>query len=132
MSYREAELLRNRALRMLDSAKRSLASHDYDIAAFMADQSLQLSLKSRIFDLTGEIPRVHSVRQLLHFLGTTLGESDDVEDFIKKNRSLLIRLEDAYINSRYVPREYERDEVEELVKFAEEAVEFVKHLERKT
>lgn len=88
-------------------------------------------MKSAIFRVTGEIPRVHPIRQLFHIFGTAIDRLDEVEEFIRKSRSLLIRLEDAYINSHCIPREYERDEAGELVTFAEEAVEFVKNLERK-
>jgi len=87
----------------------------------MADQAVQLYVKSIILELTSEIPRVHVLR-------VVLGRSDEVDRFVRENRSLIIRLEDAYISSRYVPREYEKEEVEELVKFAEEAIEFVKSL----
>ncbi len=118
-------------MRMLETAKRSLACGDYDIAAFMADQAVQLYLKSVILELSGEMPRTHSVRQLFNALRTVLGKPDDIDQFVVRSRSLLIRLEDAYINSRYVSREYERDEVEELVGFAEEAIEFVKSLRGK-
>jgi len=41
---------------MLDSAKRSLGSGDYDIAAFMAEQAVQLFLKSMILEVSGEMP----------------------------------------------------------------------------
>lgn len=128
MSYREINLIRDRSLRMLASASRSLLNGDHDIAAFMADQAVQLYLKSVILELTGEVPRVHAVRQLFNGLKAVLGKSDEVDRFVRANRSLLIRLEDAYISSRYIPREYEKDEVEELVKFAEEAIKFVKSL----
>lgn len=128
MSYRGVSLLRDRSLRMLGSAKRSLLGGDYDIAAFMADQAVKLYLKSVILELTGEMPRVHAVRQLFHGLKVVLDRSVEVDRFVRENRSLLIRLEDAYISSRYIPREYEKDKAEELVKFAEEAIEFVKSL----
>jgi len=131
MSHREVDLLTGRAFRMLKSARNALVTGDYDIAAFMADQAVQLYLKSVVFKSTGEIPRVHAIRQLLGILGTALSRSEEVEQFVRKNRSLLIRLEEAYITSRYVPREYEREEVEELVNFAEEAVKFAEHLEGK-
>ena len=116
---------------MLRSAKRSLTDGDYDIAAFMADQAVQLYLKSLILELSGEMPRVHVIRQLFSLLKAVLDRSDEVDRFVRKNRSLLIRLEDAYISSRYVPREYEKEEVEELVKFAEEAIKFVNSLKGK-
>ena len=45
MSYEDVELLKNRALRMLNHAKQSLVDGDYDISVFMADQATQLYLK---------------------------------------------------------------------------------------
>ena len=39
---------------------------------------------------------------------------------------MLIRLEEAYISSRYMPRDYERDEAEELVNIAGKVIDFVK------
>ncbi|MGP3703513.1 MAG: HEPN domain-containing protein [Candidatus Bathyarchaeota archaeon] len=128
MSYREVDLIRDRALRMLRSAVGSLADGDYDIAAFMADQAVQLFLKSVILELTGEMPRVHMVRQLMYAVRELTGKHDVVDEFIRENRSLFIRLEEAYIGSRYMPRVYERDEAEELVKFAEKVIGFVKSI----
>jgi len=125
VSYREVSLLRDRSLRMLRSAKRCLLDGDYDIAAFMADQAVQLYLKSVIFELTGEVPRVHAVRRLMRVLRELLGKPSLIDDFVRKNRSMLIRLEEACVGSRYMPREYEREEAEELVEFAEEAIGFV-------
>jgi len=123
--------LRGRSLRMLESAKRSLGSGDYDIAAFMAEQAVQLFLKSLILEASGEIPRTHSIRQLLNALSLVLGKQGDIDQFVERSRSLLIRLEEAYINSRYVLREYERVEAEELVGFAEEVLKFVEALRGK-
>jgi len=131
VSHRMVSLLRDRSLRMLDSAKRSLVNGDYDIAAFMADQAVQLYLKFVILELTGEVPRVHAVRQLMGVLKDLWGKPNLVDDFVRENRSLLIRLEEAYISSRYMPREYDRDEAEELVSFAEKAIEFVKSVKGK-
>ncbi|MEM2983258.1 MAG: HEPN domain-containing protein [Candidatus Bathyarchaeia archaeon] len=128
MSYREVTLLRDRSLRMLSSARRSLSEGDYDIAAFIADQAVQLYLKSMVLELAGEVPRIHSIRQLLRVLKEMSDRPDIIDDYVKKNRSLPIRLEEAYISSRYMPRDYEREEAEELVNFAEEVIDFVKSL----
>lgn len=128
MSYREVTLLRDRSLRMLSSARRSLSEGDYDIAAFIADQAVQLYLKSMVLELAGEVPRMHSIRQLLRVLKEMSDRPDIIDDYVKKNRSLLLRLEEAYISSRYMPRDYEREEAEELVNFAEEVIDFVKSL----
>ncbi|MEM4668202.1 MAG: HEPN domain-containing protein [Nitrososphaerota archaeon] len=128
MSYSEVSLLRDRALRMLKSGRRSLLEGDYDIAAFIADQAVQLYMKSVIFELTGELPRVHVVRQLINILRDLLEDPDVFDGFVRENRSLLIRLEEAYISSRYMPRKYDREEAEELLDFAEKVIEFVKSI----
>lgn len=49
---------------------------------------------------------------------------------MRRNRSLLIRLEEAYIVSRYIPRVYEKEESEELLEFAKEAAEFLESVEK--
>ncbi|MEM0481982.1 MAG: HEPN domain-containing protein [Nitrososphaerota archaeon] len=132
MSHSEVALLRDRALRMLASGRRSFLEGDYDIAAFMADQAVQLYLKSVIFELTGEVPRVHAVRQLMSALKDLLGDQNLFDDFVRENRSLFIRLEEAYISSRYMPRRYDREEAEELLGFAEKVIEFVKSVKGKS
>lgn len=116
---------------MLSSARDSLAKGDYDIAAFMAEQSIQLYAKSILLEYAGEIPRIHALRQLLNSLKTTVDKPSQIDQFVARNRSLLIRLEDTYINSRYTPREYEKEETRELVDFAQEAIDFVKNLKGK-
>ena len=128
MSHREVSLPRDRSLRMLSSARRSLLDGDYDLSAFMADQAVQLYLKSVILELTGELPRIHAVRQLMRVLKDLSDRPKVIDDYVREKRSLLIRLEEAYISSRYMPRIYEKDEVEELVNFAEEAMGSVKDL----
>ncbi len=104
---------------------------DYDIAAFMADQAVQLYLKSVIFELTGEVPRVHAVRQLISALKDLLDNPNLFDDFVRENRSLFIRLEETYISSRYMPRRYDREEAEELLDFAEKVIKFVNSVKGK-
>jgi HEPN domain-containing protein len=117
---------------MLSSARDSLAKGDYDIAAFMAEQSIQLCAKSILLEYAGEIPRIHALRLLLNSLRAIVEEPSQIDEFVRRNRGLLIRLEDTYINSRYTPREYEKEETKELVDFAQGAIEFVRHLKGKT
>ena len=121
----EAEILKERALRMLNASEKHLSPGDYDLAAFLAEQSAQLFLKYKIFTLTGEIPRTHSIRSLLQILAKILKAEKEIANFIKNKRHLLIMLEEAYVASRYLFRKYERDETKELIKFAKELIEFV-------
>ena len=48
------ELIRERALRMLNSAKYHFNIGDYDLAAFMAEQAVQLFIKYKILEITGK------------------------------------------------------------------------------
>lgn len=130
----EVKLLRRRSLRMLVHAEECLRSGDYDLAAFLAEQSVQLYLKSVILELAGEVPRTNSIRQLLHMIRTILdGEkARRIDEFVYEHRRLLAGLEEAYLASRYLFRVYERDESEELVRFAREVVEFAEDLRVET
>jgi len=128
----EVGLLRRRGLRMLAHAEECLKSGDYDLAVFLAEQAVQLYLKSIILELTGEVPRTHSIRQLLHILRTlSSGVTEAVNEFVHRHRGLLTGLEDAYLASRYFFRTYEKDESEELVRFAGEVIRFVRDLKIK-
>ena len=131
MSQDELSLLRDRALRMLRSARKSLADGDYDIAAFMAEQGTQLYVKSMVLEHTGEVPRIHALRQLIMVLRELVEDQDAVDEFVRKERSLLIRLEEAYLSSRYLARPYDGEEAEELVDFARRVVDFVRSLKVK-
>lgn len=129
-SKREVDLLRDRAFKMLKHAKKSFSDGDYDISAFLAEQAVQLFLKSIILERTGEVPRTHTVRQLLHIFKSVFEKYvDKVDNFVRENRSLLIRLEEAYLASRYLFKEYEIEEAKELVEFAEKVINFVKGIQ---
>lgn len=114
---------------MLKSSQYHLEAGDYDLAAFLAEQAAQLSLKHKIFALTGEMPRTHVLRQLFGILQNLIKDkSAEIQDFTKRHRSLLIRLEEAYIASRYLVRRYDKEETEELVSFARRILDFVSNL----
>jgi len=113
---------------MLNASEKHLSSGDYDLVAFLAEQAAQLFLKHKVYTLTGEVPRTHSIRDLLQILAKILKIEDKISNYVRENRSLLIRLEEAYIASRYLFRKYEREETEELVAFARRLMEFVRNL----
>ena len=115
----EVELLKKRSRGFLNGAKERLKAEEYDVACFMAEQAVQLHLKAVILDLSGEIPRTHSIRKLLSILSSLL------EKRLEFDRKSLIFLESMYINARYLNVEYEREDAEEAIKIAEEVIELV-------
>ena len=84
----------------------------------MAEQASQLYVKAKILEKTGEMPRTHLIRQLLGLL-KTLGV-EDAEKFVKNNRELLLRMEDAHLQTRYFPKLYEKEDAEILLALAKE------------
>ena len=125
----DADLLKERALSMLNASRHQFNEGNYDLAAFLSEQAAQLYLKYRIFELTGEMPRTHVLRQLFGVLARLLTDKQGIiQEFLKRNRSMIVRLEESYISSRYLLRRYEREETKELVEFAEEVVKFVRDL----
>ncbi|MEM0329531.1 MAG: HEPN domain-containing protein [Nitrososphaerota archaeon] len=125
MSADEAEILRMRAHAFLRNARRLLDEGEYDLAAFNIEQFCQLILKYKLLIRTGTYPRTHSIIRLLRDLDKLVPEKN-LARFIDSEIILLTKMEDAYIGSRYLPRRYERREVEELLKLADKLEEVIR------
>ncbi len=122
-------MLKKRSGIMLEEAGEELSKGHYDLAVFLAEQAVQLFLKAVILSETGTMPRTHR-RDLAGALRVIYPDkAREVDVFVRQNHGLFIRLEEAYVSSRYLFREYTREEAEELVKFAGEVVEFVRGVE---
>ncbi|MEM4912858.1 MAG: HEPN domain-containing protein, partial [Desulfurococcaceae archaeon] len=67
-------------------------------------------LKAALLSLGVDYPRTHSVRRLLELVHELTG-SNDVEKLLLEYSIELALLEDAYITSRYVPRDFRAEEV---------------------
>lgn len=105
----------------LEESKHALINGFYDVACFLAEQSLQLYIKAVLLEQVGEYPRTHSIRRLLGELSRILN-SHELSEFISMNRARLTTLEDAYLMSRYYTREYEREDAEDMIKLVEETI----------
>ncbi|MDJ0271949.1 MAG: HEPN domain-containing protein [Candidatus Caldarchaeum sp.] len=75
------------------------------LACFMLEQAAQLYLKSALLKLVGEYGRTHSLRRLVWELAEA-SKDDELRRFGEERRAVLSSLEDAYIMSRYFPKEY--------------------------
>ena len=126
-SIEEAEILRERAYAFLRNTKRLFEEGEYDLVAFNVEQFCQLILKYKLLIKTGAYPRMHSLLRLLRELDK-LEPGKNVGSFIDSELMFLTRIEDVCIVARYLPRRYERKEVEELLKFAERFREVVENI----
>ncbi|GBC74984.1 hypothetical protein HRbin06_00292 [archaeon HR06] len=116
MSFEEAEILKERAEKFLFYAVKLFEDGEYDLAAFNLEQYCQLILKYKLLIKTGTYPRNHSIIKLLRELSKISPEVKqliETEDYV----IYLTKLEDAYIGATYLPRRYEKTELNVLVKF---------------
>ena len=92
MSGERVEILKFR--RFLEIGVELLQREVLDLAAFNIQHSCQLRVKAALLRLLGEIPRMHSVRELLGMLSAKLEEagfrdvSSTVKDFTRAYKIL--------------------------------------------
>jgi len=100
----------------------------YSLAVFCLEQALQLYLKSKILASGIEYPRTHSTRALLEMLSNSAEEVEKsvIRNLMDKYLFELGVLDDAYLTSRYVMREFGKEEAERLLKVVEEVMRNVK------
>ncbi len=94
------------------------------LAALSLEQSLQLFLKAKLLENGLDYPRTHSIRRLLELLAEVIGMpfSQKINQLIDKYSLELALLEDAYVTSRYIPRDFRKDDVLKLKKAVEEVM----------
>lgn len=112
----EMELLLKRSKRFLETAEYQFDIGYYDLAMFSLEQASQLFLKAKLLENGVDYPRSRSVAALLEMLGKVAEEKREaVETLMEKYLTESGLLEDAYITSKYVAREYRREEVKKAM-----------------
>ena len=121
MSGEYVTKLKRRALSFLKEAEEAV---DPDLAAFFAEQSMQLYLKAVLYELFGEVVKGHRLRALLGLLLRGLERNgytelaDKVRGFVDGYRGELILAEEAYIGGRYGDLSYSQDDAGSLINVA--------------
>jgi len=118
----EEKRLLKRSRDFLETAEYQTSRGFYDLATFSLEQALQLFLKAKVLAEGVDYPRTHSVRALLEILSGVVPENrgSTVKGVLESYLLELGVLEDAYITSRYVMREFTRQEVEKLTRAVKE------------
>ena len=128
MSTPYAETLKRRALAILKDSNVDFERGDHDLVLFHVEHFLQLYLKYLLYKRLGDFPKTHSLLRLIKDVARVYG-SKELKRFYSENLEMLYLLEEAYITSRYVPREYGKEIAERILKFAEKALEVLRCLE---
>jgi HEPN domain-containing protein len=120
-SVDEVRILRRRAKAFYNRALDSLNAKDYDLASFLSEQAVQLYLKSILLEELGDYPRMHSISYMISIL-KKLSVHKDLIKFLDENRLAVYLMEDSYISSRYLMREFSKEEAETLINIAKEVL----------
>lgn len=128
MSSEEIEVLKERAIKFLRNGEHLLHEDVLDIAAFNIQQFVELYLKYKLFLLAGDYPKTHSIKRLLKDIGKLGKKETELSNFMKENIDGISNIENAYITSRYIPSDFERVEVENMLKLSKKIKEFVDKL----
>ncbi|MEM1850021.1 MAG: HEPN domain-containing protein [Desulfurococcaceae archaeon] len=126
MSY---EILRRRAESFLRHAIDDFDRRDYDLVLFHVEQAIQLYAKYLLYRRLGDFPKTHSIVGLLKDLVKIYG-SKELESVIGSHIELLYLLEESYITSRYIPREYDPEIVTRALELGKKLLEVFKWLEK--
>jgi HEPN domain-containing protein len=112
----EEKRLLKRSSDFLATARYQVTEGFYDLAIFSLEQALELFLKAKVLEEGVDYPRTHSVRSLLEILSQLRPDSEKsaVKSILERYLMELGVLEDAYISSRYVVREFTKREAEKL------------------
>ena len=126
MSGERVELLKSRSKRFLEVGVELLRRGLLDLAAFNIQQSCQLRVEAALLRILGDIPGVHSVRELLGILSAKLEEaglgdaSSTVKSFARARREVLADIDSAYTMSRYSLFTFTSSDVEEMARTCSE------------
>lgn len=101
---------------------------DYDLVLFHIEQFVQLYSKYLLYKKIEDYPKTHSIIRLLRDVSKVY-ESKELETFIDENLEGLYLLEEAYISSRYLPREYEREIAIKIIDLGKRILEVFKCLD---
>jgi len=117
---KEGEILKIRAQRFLETAKDLYKKEYYDLCAFNIEQAVQLFLKYEIWKILGDFEKTHKISELLEHYKKASGKTKEIDELKEDYKQTINDLEIAYIESRYLPAEFFKEQIDSMFKFVEE------------
>ena len=114
------EFLKDRAERFFRNARELFAREEYDLAAFNLEQSSQLFLKHALWKKLGDFEKVHRISTLLEDFREVSKDKQAVDGFMASHKEVIADLELAYIESRYLPAAFFKEQVQKMINFVEQ------------
>jgi HEPN domain-containing protein len=122
------DFLKERADDFFENAKELLKKNIYPLAAFNLQQAAQLYLKYYLFLKLRKYPKIHLLGKLLKGIGKVYNKEKEIKKIIEKNANIISDLDQAYLTSRYLPAEFFKSQLENMLRFVEELINFLKKL----
>lgn len=123
-----ADFLKKRADEFLENAKDLIQKEVYALAAFNLEQSAQLYLKYYLFLKLRRYPKIHLLGELLRGIGKVYRQEKEIEKIIDENANIISDLDQAYLTSRYLPAEFFRPQLENMLQLVEKIIALLKKL----
>lgn len=120
--------LKNRAQEFWEEGLRLFNEGKYNLSAFHLEQTIQLWLKYLIGIEVGDWPKTHYLSELINELAKAY-ENNRILKFYQKKELFFDSLEDAYFTSRYFPKTFTKNSINQLI---ENSKEFLKLTEKIT
>lgn len=118
------KFLEKRAKEFWERASEDFQKARYNLSALDIEQAVQLWLKYLIFLKAGDFPKTHYLDRLINELGQVYN-CKNILKFYQQHSLEFRGLEDAYITSRYFPKEFNRKEVQKIMEFARSVFKFL-------
>lgn len=119
-----SKFLKKRVEEFWERASEDFQKVRYNLCALDVEQAVQLWLKHLIFLKAGDFPKTHYLDRLINELAEVYN-SQKIPEFYREHSLEFRSLEDAYITSRYFAREFNKEETQKLMEFANQFFKFL-------
>lgn len=126
---RRGDFLKEKADRFFETALHLYSKEYYDLSAFNLEQAIQLHFKYTLWQKLGDYPKIHSLFELFEALKEAIPEKQkEIQLLIEKNKEMINDLELAYLESRYFPVRFFKEQIERMINFVKCTKEFLDRL----
>lgn len=124
----KVDFLKERAESFWRDAKFAVSEERWNSAAFHLEQVCQLYLKYYLYLKLRRYPKTHSLEELLRGIGKTYKKEKEVEKILSEKASVIGDLNQAYLTARYLPVEFSKKRIENMLDFTKKLIRFLKNL----
>ena len=122
----EIEFLRKQSVKAYDLSKKAFELGNYNWSIFLLEQAIQLLIKYLLALKVGYYSKTHKLSKLFEEISELYPE---FLEFYNKNRDKFTVIEDSYLLSRYLGKDYTKEDLENKFELFEELMKMVEKYE---